>query len=244
MSSRISIAAVVTVILLGSASPAHAWFGDGWLEMLSGPGPFHPWSLDARLVCLADPSQTPVITQKSDRFGWKITKELAPGRWVGAGGCHFLDTDQPRLELGVQYMRTWSGAQNNLDYSHRPDLNDADKSVGMWSVMITADVRVNRVLDLGVAVGPASFTSADDEVFADFSKWAFQPVRVSVRPLAVINKKNPAWEFLTLRVDATKFNGGFRDSEFGARPGTFNEPGELVWGWRVMADISSLFWWN
>jgi hypothetical protein len=245
MSIRLSIAAATTVMCLGLASPAYAWFGDGWLEKLSGPGPFRGWSVDARLLCLSKRSPaTGTQIDSGDAIGWNATfpKELNAGVWFTPLGCHFLDRDQSRLEFGFEYSRmTSDGSDNPLDYTHRPSLVAADKGVDMSSFTITAEVRVNRVLDVGVAAGRATFRSPGD-VFDDLPKGVFQPVRVTVRPLGGLTDRNRFADFLTVRVDATKFNGGFRDEEFGARPGTFNEPGELVWGWRVLVDAGTLFW--
>jgi hypothetical protein len=245
MSIRFFAAAVVTIISLGSASPAYAWFGDGWLEMLSGPGPFRGRSVDLRLVCLSKrPANPGTLINPDDAIGWKLTfpKDTNAGVWFSPLGCHFLDRDQSRLEFGFEYSSMGSESGDNpLDYTHRPTLVNPDKSVDLSSFTITADVRVNRILDLGVTVGQATFSSPGG-LFADLTKTVFQPVRVTVRPFSALTDRNRLAEMVSVRVDATKFNGGFRAEEFGARPGTFEVPGELVWGWRVLVDAGTLFW--
>jgi hypothetical protein len=246
MSIRTASVPLVSVLCLVWASPAYAWFGDGWLEKLSGPGPFRGWSGDVRLFCFAARSQSPGTTAiaPDDAAGWHATfpKDPSAGFWFTPLGCHFLDRDQPRLEFGVQYAAMSSDAGDNpLDYSHRPDVSDAEKGVDLSLFLITADVRVNRVLDVGASAGWSTFRSPDD-VFPDLPKLAFQPVRVTVRPFSALAARSRFADLLSVRVDATRFNGGFRDEEFGARRGTYNEPGELVWGWRVLVDLGTLFW--
>jgi hypothetical protein len=100
---------------------------------------------------------------------------------------------------------------------------------------------VNRVLDVGGAFGKSTFSSPSG-VFEDLPKWAFTPIRVTLRPFSVVAQKNRLSEILAVRVEATRFNGGFRDEEFNAVAGTFNEPGELTWGWYGLVDLGVLFW--
>jgi hypothetical protein len=69
----------------------------------------------------------------------------------------------------------------------------------------------------------------------------FQPLRVTSRPLSAFSRDRRA-EAVQLRFDTTLFAGGYSDADFGARQGTFNEPGELVWGWAVIVDASAFLW--
>ena len=50
-SLKASILAGALLVLMVPA-PAHAWFG--WLDNLSGPGPFHGLEFDVRLACFMD----------------------------------------------------------------------------------------------------------------------------------------------------------------------------------------------
>ncbi len=254
MSIRKAMLPLVLILCLNAATPAYAWFGEGWLESLSGPGPFKGKLLDLRLVCLAAPasasgtaisstaiSSTPPAGEKRP-LGWGATfpKRDDARAWFTPLGCHFLDRDRPRLELGIQYGRLHAD-DNPLDYSHRPTLVALDKQVDLNLLMLTGDVRVNRVVDLGIAFGRGSFHSPAG-VFGDFSKTIVQPLRVTLRPLSPLSTRERISEFVSVSVAVTRFNGGFRGEEFGARPGTFNEPGEWVWGWTTQVDVGTLFW--
>jgi hypothetical protein len=117
-----------------------------------------------------------------------------------------------------------------------------DTSVKLRTWAITFDFRVNRVLDVGVGAGRASFKpGADAGLFTDFGRGMVQPLRVTVRPLAAVSDEK-ILQALTLRFDATKFAGGFTAEDFGARPGTFNEPGEILWNWSAVVDLGAILW--
>jgi hypothetical protein len=134
------------------------------------------------------------------------------------------------------------GADNPLEYP--ASVSVQDRAVNVHTFLVTADVRVNRVLDVGVAAGRSTFFSPTSlpKLFRDLPKTVFTPVRVTVRPFSALTDHKRWAEFFSVRVVATKFNGGFSAEEFGAQPGTFREPGELVWGWAGIVDLSVLFW--
>jgi hypothetical protein len=248
----------VLCLLCVTATPAHAWFGDGWIEKLSGAGPFRGLSIDLRLLCLASPDAPPnpalapvgektiqqMLTDNRIGRAGTFPKNGDAGAWVTVFGCHFLTRDEPRLELGFQYNRmSAKGEENLLDYSHRPGVTPQDEDVRFNSFMLTADLRVNRVVDVGAAIGRGSFSSPSN-LFGSFSKLVFNPVRVTVRPLSTVLKNNRLVEALLIRGEGRMFKGGFSDVEFGARPGSYFEPGELVWGWSLIFDVSTAFWAN
>ena len=239
----------ICVCLLGLLvpSPAYALFGSGWLERLSGPGPFSGWAVHPKFLCLTTPMETDERSSARDNLGrHEWTRRLvypsdAEARVYGSViGCGFLHPEQPRLEVGLE--RGWMESTDNvLDYSNFP-LTDEQREVKLRTLMITADMRINRMLDVGVAIGRASFSPGSDHaLFNDFTRTASQPLRVAARPLAAFSKDRRA-EAIVLRFDATKFHGGFTAEDFGANPGTYNEPGEIVWGWSIRVDPLALLW--
>jgi hypothetical protein len=236
------------------STPAYAWLGDGWLEKLSGPGPFRGLNVDLRLLCFATPdSQAP--RARGERSIAEVWNANAIGKagtipndnpdaraWITLFGCHFLRRDEPRLELGFEYRRmSAKGEENLLDYSHRPGVTPQDEDVRFNSFTLTANLRVNRIVDVGAAIGRGSFSSPAN-LFGSFSKLVFQPLRVTVRPLSTVMRDSRLVEALLIRGEGTMFKGGFTDVEFGARPGSFSDPGEIVWGWSIIFDVSTLFW--
>jgi hypothetical protein len=254
---KITLVALIVFCVL-APTPAYAWLGDGWIEKLSGPGPFRGFNIDLRLVCLASPDAPPdprarprgeksidqMLADNSLAKAGTFPHRSDSGAWATLFGCHFLTRDEPRLELGFQYNRlSAKGEENLLDYSHLAGVTPEDKDVRFNSVMLTADLRINRVVDLGAAIGRGAFSSPGG-LFNSFSKLVFQPVRVTVRPLSTVMRNSRLVEALMIRGEGTMFKGGFTDAEFGARPGSYSEPGEIVWGWSIVFDVSTLFWGN
>jgi hypothetical protein len=244
LTSIARILAGACLLCLVTPAPADALIGRGWLERLSGPGPFRGWSLDARLLCLATP-------EKVDLRSMAQTFDDSPGvarltfprsengrAWITGAGCHFLDSNRPRLEFGLEYGRLHS-VRNVLDYRGRPG-DDSEPRVNLNTFMVTADIRVNRILDVGAAIGRGAFSSPDD-VFGDFTRTVTQPMRLTTRPLSAFST-DKRLEALVVRFDATKFLGEFTAEDFGARPGTFSEPGEIIWTWSIRVDPFALFW--
>ncbi len=237
MPNRI-VRVICACLLSAIATPAYAWFGDGWIEKLSGPGPFSGFTADLRILCIALPSARVANPMgPGEHLRWEINERAS----VSGLGCHYLKRDAPRLEVGVQYSRYSAGGDANLlDYSHRPDMAGRDRGVRMGLWMATVDIRVNHMVDVGTAFGRARFGSPDG-VFHDFGRWEFDPFRVSLRPLSAVSDARWA-EMLNLRMEGRWFIGGFDGDDFGARPGTFSERGELVLGWSIVADLGPLFW--
>jgi hypothetical protein len=232
------------VVSLGLPAPAHALWGGGWLERLSGPGPFWGQVFDARFLCVTLPGKTAEAEAvlKDNKWGQRLTHKLGDRAWLTAAGCQFLNTssNDPRLEVGVDFGFLKS-SENVLNYSNHPGLSADDKDVGLRTFALTADIRVNRVLDVGASIGRASFRSPESDLFSSFSRTVSQPFRVTVRPLVFLSPRGRAEAFV-LRFDATKFHGTFTAEDFGAVPGTFNEPGEIIWAWSFRVDPLALIW--
>jgi hypothetical protein len=240
-------AIVVAAALLFSVivpRPAFALWGGGWLERLSGPGPFWGNVFDERFLCVALPGKAADADSvlRDNEWGRRLTRQIGSRTWISAAGCQFLNTDRndPRLEVGVDFGFL-SSSHNVLNYSNRPGLSEDDKKVGLRTFALTADVRVNRLVDVGASIGRASFRSPDADLFPGFSRLMVQPLRVTVRPLVFLSTSSRSEAFV-LRFDATKFSEAFTDADFGAAPGTFNEPGEITWAWSFRVDPLALIW--
>jgi hypothetical protein len=227
-----------------TATDAEAIIGRGWLERLSGPGPFAGLVVEARLLCVTLPrtsgrsDEDKPETHNRDKSRWPgLAKRIGNSNvWWTPVDCHFLPKDEPRLHLGFSYGRFGSEA-NLLDYGER-QLTGDDTKVGLTTTLFTADFQVNRAVDVGAGIGWGRFRPAElDDLFSPFSRFAFQPLRVTMRPLAILGK-DPRLDILVLRADATKFNGAFIAEDFGATPGSFNEPGEILWSWQIKIDLT------
>ena len=251
MSVRAKRALVLFVACLAAPGAAEAQIGRGWLEKLSGPGPFRGFPvLEFRPICLAKTASSTERTQGEDAITaqpklkpfifpvWRDEKE--PIGWVTLVGCHFLPGNAPRIEIGFQFSPLHSGA-NALDYSHLDALDPLpDTGIDLRTYLFTFDIRINRILDVGAAVGWGTFSSQGD-LFDTFSRPIGQPMRLTTRPLAVLSNSKKA-EVLLIQFDGTRFAGGFTDVDFGAKPGSYDEPGEMLWTWSIKADLTALLW--
>ena len=249
---RAKRAFVLFVLCLVAPNAAEAQIGRGWLEKLSGPGPFRGFPvLEFRPLCLAKTASAKDRATGQDAIDGqpKLKPFILPlgGKsaddtigWATLVGCHFLPGDTPRIEIGFQFSPLHSGA-NALDYSHLEAVGPLpDTGVDLRTYMFTFDIRINRILDVGAAVGWGTFSSQGD-IFETFSRPIGQPMRLTTRPLAVLWNSKKA-EILLIQFDGTRFAGGFTDADFGANPGSYDEPGEMLWAWSIKADLTALFW--
>ena len=238
------VVAAACLLWLVTPAPAHALWGGGWLERLSGPGPFEGLFGGARLLCVSGPTEPDAASPdplERGSLGRTLTfpRDLDARVWLTPAGCHFLPADQPRLQLGVDFGFL-SSSRNLLDYGEDSQIPEGDRQVRLRTFLVTADLRVNRVLDVGAGFGRAWFRSAGG-LFETFPKTVTQPLRLTTRPLATFSKDPRVAAFVVL-FEGSRFHGGFTAEDFGAVPGTYNEPSELVWSWSVRVDPVALFW--
>jgi hypothetical protein len=241
MRRKAVVLAGACLLSLITPAPAHALWGGGWLERLSGPGPFRGQVIDHRFLCITLPKEARAAHDSlPDTSAIKdLIIPLGDRAWLTAVGCSAIDVAlrdprraEPRLEVGIDLQLLHSAA-NALDYSQPGNAGPSD--IGLRTFGVTADLRVNRVLDVGIGVGRAWFRSTTGTPFDGFSRAVLQPLRVSVRPLAFLSNASSS-EAIVIRFDATKFQGTFTAVDFGAAPGTFNEPGEITWAWSIRID--------
>lgn len=262
-----AVRAFVLVVLcaLATPAPAAAQFGRGWLERLSGPGPFRGPAFFFRPLCLAKTAttaertaaQTRVVDRRKDSklADWILPLRMGEGAppfgWVTPVGCHFLDepgerdarpAHVPRIEVGYEYSRLHSGA-NPLDYSESaPGAPPLDTRINLRTHMFTFDIRVTRVLDVGAALGWGTFSPEQEGLFKSFKRPIGQPMRLITRPLTVFSNSKRKTEWFLIQFDGTRFAGGFTDEDFGAIQGTYDEPGEMLWTWSIKADLTAFLW--
>jgi hypothetical protein len=233
---------------LFTPSIGSAQIGRGWLERLSGPGPFRGWPVvELHPICISAPDDDPkevarVLDANRDspdyREASRFVRPLGGRTWLSPLNCHFLDRDEHRIEIGFQFSPLHSGA-NPLDYSERPE--DADTRINLRMYVFTGDIRVNRVLDVGAGLGFGRFSSRGD-LFDSFTRLVGQPMRLTTRPLAILVNSRKWGEAVLLQFDGTRFSGGFTAADFGARPGTFDDPGEMLWTWSAKVDLTAFIW--
>jgi hypothetical protein len=219
MRTLIRTALLSVVLVAGFPSDALAVLG--WLEKLSGPGPFTGVQVNIPFACYGkeDEGERKEIhadydcDSAVDRHPLVIAIEI--GRLTSA-------------ENGLTYA--------NLDPRDRPDVN-AVMLIPNVSIPLKLGTR-GRLVDVGAGVG-VLFFSDDRQFFKSFWKPALQPLRFSIKPLAWISEQR-RWEFLEIEFNGTIIGGDLTSSDFGAIAG-LDESSEFVWNRAILIDLYKWF---
>ena len=219
-------------IVLWALLPTDAAAAIGWLEKLSGPGPFVGVMVPVSLACYGENLDTGTAAQPNQG---QAGREPDLGLFVDFQDCLDANTRGPRVTFAVQFGRLWS-QDNNLPYAGVP--RGEEPGVRIFLLIPAISTPVTRFLDVGAGLGFAHF-SAEADAFDGFVRGAIQPVRLTVKPLSFF-KLGRRWESVELRLNATVFTGRFTASDFGAT-GPFDERGELLWERILYVDVLKLF---
>jgi hypothetical protein len=221
MTTRVTLAVACTVsLVLGYPSSARA--GVGWLEKLSGPGPFFgvvlPLTIRCDVIRQAPPSDdASVFVEQIDREKHRYFT------------CPLPTTDKPTWNrlLGVEFWRLWTD-QNQLPYER-----NVDTGVRVTAGLGTLELAISRSFKVGGAAGVASFSG---DAFDTFARVVVQPARLTVAPLALAFPGHKNLEFLKVHANGNIFVGGVTARDFGAT-GDFKAPFELQWQTSIEIDV-------
>jgi hypothetical protein len=213
----------ILAVALWAAFPTDALAVLGWLEKLSGPGPFTGVQVNVPFACYG-----------TDRLDAPKRKTI-----YADYDCRFAEEEHP-LVIAIDINRLTSNENTltyvNIDTRDRPDINVA-MLVPNVSVSLKLGTR-GRVLDVGAGAG-ALFFSDSGHFFKSFWKPVLQPLRLGVKPLAWISE-NRRWEVLEVAFNATIIGGSLRAGDFGA-VGGLDESNELVWNRAILIDFYKWF---
>jgi hypothetical protein len=213
----------------------------GWLEKLSGPGPFKGPQYALTLACYGWPGPLSKAREVSLRAGEAAQTQAAESALLPLWRCHEIDPNQMRVDLGVDMARL-STNENPLMYA----AGQQKPGVRAFLFVPYVSVSVAVGLEAGVGFGLVRFTDRQsDEVDTnsrvDFSstKALIQPIRLTVKPLAPFFDSTK-WDFLQFAFNGTLILQTVRDRDFGAVPGTFREPTEMLWQCELRIDLGHL----
>jgi len=193
--------------------------GRGWLERLSGPGPFEGNEFFLSF-CFA-PKAGADANDETQRVALKDP-------W--SSDCS--DPQKRRGSLTIGYARLTS-QDNSLEYP--AEVTAEEKEVVLQQISPSLELRVQRTLDVGVGFSLNWFTG---ELFDTFLRGSIDPIRIRWRPLTLLGESHKTrWFQVTAK--ATYFLGKFTASDFGAG-GSFRETNEVVWGLGIVADGAEL----
>jgi hypothetical protein len=239
-SVRVSMSSLlVALACLGMAPEAAAQRGIlGWLDKLSGPGPFTLVGAEIEVACygvrrLATRDTPTDAAAQVQASGGPDMSSL----WVLDPGCYRADRRRPRASLVAQFAGFFNG-DNPLLYGEGSVRERSGSDVGGFLFIPAIDVSLNRFVDVGAGLGLVRF-SGDD--FNAFTRGAIQPFRVTLRPLAGIGDGGaaPGNEWLQVRATGLLI-GRLEAADFGAIPGTYTESGEFQWQVQLLIDLGSL----
>lgn len=244
---------------LALPAPADALFWR-WLDELSGPGPFNGIEIEARLYCFPDRVQRSVATpaQTMDANGQAGGSSVleAGKREARAPRRAFLAAQLPCLnkssregprKASVNLTTSYNWARN----SNQIYADGRDHKVHYIEVRPSVWVRPARSIDVGTGVSWLLFRG---DRFDSFSRIAFEPVMVDIKPFALLNdlrRRTPLVRkyvmpdaegdlFLTFRTGVMLMPKGFTDRDFGAEPNTFSVGHEWLPMFSVLLDLDFL----
>lgn len=238
---------VLVLMLWVGVGTAEAQWYRGWLDRLSGPGEFDGQGVFLEFLCygvkrLPSPRQGQTTGQPDQGLpSASVSREL-----FVTIDCGSADQMKWRAVFGVD-VAWYSTDRNPLTYAGDPssDLRE----VRLQTLMATVDLvphagvdhhallrALSRAFEVGAGVGVAWF---DGDLFGTTSKLMLQPVRVTLKPLALFGEHR-ALGILQLRGVGTVFPGGFDAADFGAIPGSWRAGTEFLPTFQVVLDFGSL----
>jgi len=252
LTMKIVFRLLVLILVMGVTQPAEAGLF-GWIERLSGPGPFYAVGFPFPVACrgLRDSSEKqirnelaelldvmfPPVLVKDDPTKEELAKKIrqdriheavrsvTPRSWFPAWNCRGADRHGAYLIFGWDFLYLWTHSTNPATATKEP--------VRAWSIVPYIDVRLNQFVELGLGFG---FTHFYGPAFGCFTRPTFEPLRVTFKPIAAISRGKYA-EFVQARMTATTF-GKIRSSDFDNSVESFTDSGHWTWGAMVMLDFS------
>jgi len=203
----------VFALLLVACVPRDALAFWGWIEDLSGPGPFwgYQFSFD-RLFCVmkSGPDGQP---------GW--THIAGRGADADAIAC-MSDSDRVRAFLTVEFLDVWTGDTERFPHA-----------VTWQGVKPIIFYRLHESIDAGVGVGLNHFSGTG------FGFWRFS-VPLRARFYAPGLKSGSRWRAINLSVQADYLPQKFTTTDFLAPPGP-DMGNEVVPSLFISVDVLRLF---
>lgn len=233
---RALIRAGLLMLLIWAALPSDAAAALGWIEKLSGPGPFIGWQVNVPFACYVFNDQS-------------TTAQEQPGSASGSRERFRIDYDcvsrarrQRSIKFAIDIGRL-SSKENELPY---PGIDQRQKpGVNLLVLIPSASYSfgeyrdtMGNFLDVGAGIGAVRLSDEQD-FFETFWRPAFQPVRLTLRPISLV-KGDLRWEFLEIALNATILGGELTAADFGAA-GSFQESNELLLNWGIRVDLYKLF---
>ena len=226
MSSRLRLVITGLMMLGALAVPRQSYALFGWIEQLSGPGPFRvvlQFPLD-RLACVTKLDGQPASLTHTF-FPSTDAKRADPATNATAACIN----DHPRI------VKVFFSTEFGLAATDRnglfSDPADGIHRVREYSVRGLGFWRATRFLDLGAGIGINRFSGRDFGSFYDLSI----PIRIRVVPAGFAGG-NPRWRAVYVSLQMDYFPADWTAADFGA-PDDWKQNGELIKSVFVGVDL-------
>ncbi len=206
---------IMTAVLL-SPTPAYAARGFwGWLEELSGPGPFRGGAVSLTVACTEGASNRlkSCVPTRRDVSGIRRTVMVRIGVFDSDDGPRF--NDLPETDADNQ-------GRVRLSYV-----------TGLYLF------RLHRSFDIGPGVG---FVRLSGDGFDPFYKVVLTPMNASFTPFALKWEKSRYARILRLELDNSFIPQGFKGADFNNSRTKFDSGPEFITRAVVVLDVTALFW--
>jgi hypothetical protein len=243
---RLRLIVTVVFAILLSAQAASALQDDGVIEHMSGPGPFLRWpSLQVRVVCFTRVGNDNYAVPLAP-WGHGSTAEFAvrPYRATTTGPAQTAKQQCSRDENVRGYVTVAYGHHTSLENNLFPNnLRDDPFKVKAEAVSVRFMGRTaGDVVDVGFGFDMFMFHG---KAFDSFTRFAVEPVRVSVAPFVALSNSARARAF-HLTVAPKILLGSVNQDDFcntsacTAVPRQFSARVETLWTTTVEVDILTL----
>jgi hypothetical protein len=250
MKRTLVVCGFVCLALIGSPRPAAADGFWGWLEDLSGPGPFKGTTLLATF-CRQDGrfQPTPIAREgapfdpATNLFGYPLTKFPLPNGEV-------IDVNETGKRSPEEVKRLLNSAQDA--WRDRPlgcfyfdtgffsaDADTRFPAVNANLYDFGGSVRMIDGLDIGGGIGWVNFRTDT----SSHSKLTLTPLRIVARPLliALPGHLHQRWMgVISLYWKEILIVGPISGSDFGVDPAQFQSKSELVRSLGMIVDVTAL----
>jgi hypothetical protein len=244
--TRLRVIIAIVFALVVSIQPASAKQDDGVIEQMSGPGPFIRFpSLDVRVVCFTRVANDNYAVGLAP-WGQGSTAEFAvrPYRASTTGPAATAKQQCARDENVRGFIAVAWGHHTSLENNLFPNnLRDDAFKVKAESFSVRFMGRTaGDVVDLGFGFDWYLFYG---KAFDSFSRFAVEPVRVSVAPFVALGNSARARAFhLTVApkilLGSVNQDDFCNTSECTAAPRQFSARVETLWTTTVEVDILTL----
>ena len=217
---RVVVLLALLTLWPSAAFAAKGWWG--WLEELSGPGPFRGYVLSFPVLCVRDGQLVPCYKQLPPHSTEDDAVKFRPKRMV--------------------YVSVGSlGSDDHLRFKDLPDTPENRREVNVLQVSGLYMFRLHPAVDVGAGAGTMRLSG---EGFDAIWRFTLVPTSVAVRPFAFVKEwKDSRWAGMIRGELETSFvTAGFTAEQFGTPASSFKTGPEFLTRAAVVIDLGVFVW--